>query len=116
MSTAIPYQFTTTASTNLQPVRAGQTANFKSLVYVCTAAYNCFIKLYATGPNNTPPVVGTSVPFLTVQANTVAGGYLSFENGVATNGQLWVAVTKNAPYTDTTATAAGDVIVTLNVE
>jgi hypothetical protein len=47
----------------------------------------------------------------------VSGGTVqSFADGITGNGELWVWVTKNAVATDTTATAAGDGIITILVE
>ena len=120
MSASVPYKFNTTASTNLQVVRAGQTANVKGIVAVNTAAYEIFVKCYWTGSTPTAPTVGTTVPALTFAVpalGTTSGGLtVSFPDGITMNGQLYVAVTKLAADTDTTATAAGDGIVTILVE
>ena len=114
---SVPYKFTTANTTNLQPVRAGQTANLKGIVAVGTAAYEIFVKLYWT---NTAPTVGTTVPNLTFAVpalGTTTGGLTaSFPDGITGNGELWVAVTKLAADTDTTVVVAGDGIITLLVE
>ena len=113
---SVPYKFTLGASTNLQPVRAGQTANLKGFSYAVSAAYPVFLKLYWT---NTVPTVGTTVPNATFQLGPsagVAGGYQSFPDGITNNGELWVAVTKLVADTDTTATVANDAVITLFVE
>jgi hypothetical protein len=124
MSTGVPYTFTTAASTNLQPIRAGQTGNIKGWVVTNTAAYAIYMKFYWQPANvTTLPVVGTTVPAITVTcpaptATTGVGGGTvnNFQEGITNNGELWVWVTKNAVSTDTTATAAGDGIITILVE
>jgi hypothetical protein len=119
---SVPYKFTTTASTNLQLVRAGQTANFKGIVAQCVAAYDIFLKLYWFTPtaSATAPVVGTTIPQLTIAIASsnlqTPDANFSWPDGITGNGQLWVAVTKVASDTDTTAVAAGDGIITLLVE
>jgi hypothetical protein len=119
---SVPYKFTTVAGNNLQVVRAGQTSNLKGLIAVCNAVYDVYIKFYWFTPTtaNPTPVVGTTVPNLTVAApanNTATPDLaLSFPDGITGNGQLWVSVTKNANDLDNTATAANDAIVTILVE
>lgn len=119
MSSAIPFHFTTTASTNLQPVRSGNTGALKGLA-VANVATAMFLKLYWFTPTSTSvsPTVGTTVPNLTIAipANTLAFGPLqSWPDGITGEGQLWVAVTANAVDTDATNATAGAVI-TLFVE
>ena len=119
---SVTYKFTTANTTNLQMVRAGQSANFKGVVALCTAAYNIYLKLYWFIPTASAsvPVVGTTIPNLTfaVAANntqTPDTNY-SFPDGIVGNGQLWVAVTKLPADTDTTVVLASDAIVTILVE
>lgn len=120
--TAVCYHFTTTASTNLQPVRAGQSGNFKgySATNVSAAAPQ-FLKLYWYTPTAAAPtpVVGTTVPNMTISLGfgTIAGQgqAQSWPDGITGNGQLWVAVTNLAPDSDATNASAGSVI-TLLVE
>ncbi len=124
MSTSVPYSFTTAATTNLQPIRAGQTANLKGWAVTNTAAYAIYLKFYWQPASvTTPPVVGTTVPTMTITCPSptattgVSGGTVqSFADGITGNGELWLWVTKNAVSTDTTATAAGDGIITILVE
>jgi hypothetical protein len=108
---AVPFKFTTTASTNLLPVRAGQTANLKgfSVANVATVIY---IKLYWT---NTTPVVGTTVPNMTIGVAASANTTEGWPDGITGNGELWVAVTAAAADSDSGVAAAG-AIVTLLVE
>jgi len=113
---AITYKFTTGASTNLQVVRAGQTANVKGYAYVVSAAYPVFVKFYWT---NAAPTVGTTIPNLTIECPTVStagNGVQSIPDGITGNGDLWVAITKNAGDSDATAVASGDLILTLFLE
>jgi len=114
MSSAVCYHFTTAASTNLQPIRAAQTANLKgfSVANVATAIY---IKFYWYPPTaaSTTPTVGTTVPNLTVGVAASANVSQSFPDGITGGGQLWVAVTANAVDSDSTAAAPGAVVTCL---
>jgi hypothetical protein len=111
---AVPIKFTTAASTNLQPVRAGQSANFKgiSMANVATAMY---VKLFWFTPTaaSTSPTVGTTVPSLTMGFSASANEKIDWGDGVTGNGQLWVAVTAAAADTDVGVAAAGAVITIL---
>lgn len=114
---AVPYKFTTAASTNLQPVRANQTANLKglSIANVATAIY---VKLYwftETSASTEGPIVGTTVPNMTIGVAASANTLQSWPDGITGNGQLWVAVTAAAADSDNANAAAG-AIVTLLVE
>lgn len=120
--TAATYHFTTTASTNLQMVRAGQSGNFKG--YCATNASTAapqFLKLYWYTPTAAAPLplVGTAIPGLTISLpfGTVAGQgqAQSWPDGITGNGQLWAAVTAGAADSDNTNATAGSVI-TLLVE
>jgi hypothetical protein len=119
---SVPYKFTTAATTNLQQVRSGQTANLKGYSAVNSAVYPIFIKLYWF-PNTaiaSAPTVGTTVPNMTICVNAnatlVQGQTEGWPDGVTGNGDLWVAVTKVAADSDTTVVASGDGIITLLVE
>jgi hypothetical protein len=119
MHTSTPYKFNTTASTNLQQISgASETAKIAGLIAQNTAAYDIFIKAYWSRQGEVP-VVGTTIPDLTIgigaPSTTVTPGqqFNSIANPVGRMGQLWIWVTKNAADTDTTATAAGDGIITL---
>jgi hypothetical protein len=106
---AVPYKFTTAASTNLQPIRAGQSANFKgiSMANVATAMY---VKLYWT---NALPVVGTTVPNMTMGFAASVNEKIDWGDGVTGNGEMWVAVTAAAADSDSGVAAAGAVITIL---
>ncbi len=118
---AVPFKFTTAASTNLQPVRAAQTANFKGFSAVVSAAYAVFLKLYWFTPTTAAngPTVGTTVPNATFMLGVTAGASstsLSIPDGLTGNGELWVAVTKLVGDADSTVTVANDAVVTIFVE
>lgn len=116
MSTGVPYHFTTTASTNLQPVRAGQTANIKgfSAANVATANWLKFFWYTPTAANQSPNL-GTTVPNMTIGLIVSGQQQASWPDGITGEGQLWVAVTGAAADSDATVGAAGAVI-TLLVE
>jgi len=113
---SVPYKFTTTASTNLQPVRAGQSANFKGFA-VANVATAIYIKLYWFTPtaSSTGPTVGTTVPNMTIGIAASANDHEGWPDGITGNGELWVAVTAAAADSDSANAAAGAVI-TLLVE
>jgi hypothetical protein len=77
-----------------------------------------YLKLYTAPALGAAPVVGTTVPFLTMLLAPSAGTVLSlmqFEP-VTFSGPVWFATTVNVPYTDTTPVGAGDLYITLTVE
>jgi hypothetical protein len=119
---SVPFKVTAAAGTNLQPVRAGQAGNFKGYAAVVLAAYPVFLKLYWFTPTaaNPTPVVGTTVPNMTIELGVPSTGVghneQSYPDGVTGNGQLWMALTKNAVDSDNTALVAGDAIVTVLAE
>ncbi len=115
---SVPYKFNTTASTNLQPVRASQAANLKAVVATNTSAAIQYIKIYWFIPTAAAPVpvVGTTIPSLVFAVPATTGAVnQSFPDGVTGQGQMWVAVTGAQVDTDATATAVGGVV-TLCVE
>lgn len=113
---SVPYKFTTLASTNLQKIRDGQTANFKGFA-VANVATAIYIKLYWFPPvsSGDGPSVGTTVPNMTIGIAASANDHEGWPDGITGNGQLWVAVTAAAADTDSANAAAGAVI-TLLVE
>lgn len=115
------YKFVTAGSTNLQQVRNGP-ATFKGLVAVNVAAYEIFVKLYWFVPTASAsgPTVGTTSPHLTIAipalGTTTGGKEVLPADGIGGNaGNLWVAVTKLAADSDTTAVSSGDGIISLLV-
>lgn len=113
---SVPYHFTTTASTNLLPVRAGQSANLKGYA-VANVATAIYIKLYWFTPTATSnaPTVGTTLPNLTIGVGASVNDHEGWPDGITGNGQLFVAVTAAAADTDSANAAVGAVI-TLFVE
>lgn len=115
---SVPFKFTTAASTNLQQVRQGTGGNIKGFSATnASTTVMMYIKLYWFTPTAaaTAPVVGTTVPNLTIPVNppAVAGGGVSqsWPDGVTGNGQLWVAVTAGTGLdTDVTAATVGSVV------
>lgn len=120
MYTSVPYTYVTTASTNLRPV-SGASETAKLAGYFISnnapAAAGVVVKLYWSRQGEVP-VVGTTVPDVTI---AVAGGTAplsgfataTYSNPVGRMGQLYMWVTALQAASDTTATAAGDGIITL---
>lgn len=108
---AVPFHMTTTASTNLVNVKAGNSANLKgfSIANVATAIYVKFYWFPQTA-SATAPTVGTTVPNLTVGVAASANPTQSFPDGITGNGQLFMAVTAAAADSDSANAAAGAVI------
>lgn len=123
--TASVHKFVTTGDTNLRLVNAlaDSPPKFKGIIAVNTAAYAIFVKLYWFKPTASAPAptVGTTVPQLTIllPALATSGGGVQFQDSdgsVGGDGQLWVAVTKLAADSDTTAVVAGDGIISLLID
>lgn len=116
ISTSVPFQYTTTASTNLTTVRGGGSlaAKLKGYALYNNTGTTYYVKLW-WGANGATPTVGTTVPHLTIASTTATGAVQSFPDGITNNGQLYMWVTASAAATDTTATSAGGLI-TLLVE
>lgn len=109
---SIPYKFTTTASTNLQNVRAGQAANVTA-ISVANVATAIYIKLFWMKAGGSP-TVGTTVPDFTMGV-AASANLTQYFGSMTDNGQLWVAVTAAAADGDS-ANAASGAVVTLLVE
>ena len=113
---AVLFHATLTTAAPLS-VRAGQPANLKGYSLVNQGAANNYLKFYWTAGIE-PPVVGTTVPNLTVAIPTGAGlGVVqSWPDGVTGNGQLWIAATGGTGLdTDAGAPTTG-VVVSLLLE
>jgi len=105
MSLAVPYHFTTTASTNLQPLgMADQGGNVKGII-ICggTVATAIYIKFYW----GAQPTIGTTVPGVTIGNAATTNAMQTFPDGITGNGQLWVAVTGAQGDSDSSNAAAG---------
>lgn len=104
----------TGSTTNLTLLSVSPALNLTGLLATNTAAYAIFVKFYwfdkSTGAA-VAPTVGTTLPDLTINVPTASSFNIRFD-GITKRGDLWVAVTKLAADTDTTATVAGDGLIT----
>ena len=66
-----------------------------------------FVKFYDTVSS---PVVGVTIPKLTLPVSNDTNAPFSFPFGIPFNNGLWLAVTQNAPDTDTSAVPASNKI------
>lgn len=119
--TATVKRIVTAGSTNLQQLNtlADSPPKLKGWIIVNTAAYAIFVKFYWFKPTATAaaPTVGTTAPQITVQIPTVAMDAQSFTEGmIGGDGQLWIAVTKLAADSDTTAVVAGDGLLSILID
>lgn len=120
--TASVYRLVTAGSTNLTKVKDSN-AVIKGLIAVNTAAYAIFVKLYTFTPSATAaaPTVGTTAPSVTIEipalGTTTGGVQESWPDGFSCgDGNLFLAVTKLAADSDTTAVTAGDGLISLLIE
>lgn len=113
---SVPYKFTTTASTNLQAIRAGQAGSVTAIT-VTNVATAVYVKLYWFTPTSSSagPTVGTTVPNFTFGVAASANVSIPFPDPLTANGQLWVAVTGAASDADSSNAAVGAVVV-INVQ
>jgi hypothetical protein len=115
---AVCFHATLTTATPV-PVRAGQTANLKGLAVVNVGVATNFLKLYWVNGVE-PPVVGTTVPNLTVSlafgAAAGVGTLQSFPDGMTGNGQLWVAATGGTGLDTDAGAPSAAIVVSLLVE
>jgi hypothetical protein len=119
--TANVFRLVTGGSTNLTKVKDSP-AVVKGIIAVNTAAYAIFVKLYSWRPTAAAPTptVGTTAPAVTIEipSNVGAGAIQeSWPDGFSVgDGNLFVAVTKLAADSDTTAVIAGDGLISLLIE
>lgn len=111
---SITTRLVTTASTNLTRLSPAPAQNLHGWVLNNTAAYAIYVKFFwfQQSGTNLAPTVGTTLPAFTVTVPTVASKELNFENALTGEGDLWVCCTKLVADTDTTATVAGDGLLT----
>lgn len=113
---SITTRLVTGATTNLKLLSPSPAMILEGLIATNTAAYAIFVKFYwfdASLQAATQPVVGTTLPNLTLAIPTLASLPFYFgKDGLYNKGDLWVAVTKLAADTDTTVTVAGDGLIT----
>lgn len=106
--TAAVRKINTAATTNLTKLKDGP-ANFKGFVFNNPSGAAIFVKLYWYTPTTAAPVpvVGTTVPDITIQIGTIGSDHESFPDGVTKAGELWVATTLLVTDADATAVPAG---------
>jgi len=121
MYSSIPSTLVTLATTNLTPLGGGsETSKLAGYNFINTsAAANMFVKFY-WGQNGAVPIVGTTIPNLTVAVPATAAAPAAvgqvaqnWSNPLILNGTLWMAVTGAPAASDTTAVAAGQGVLTV---
>jgi hypothetical protein len=112
-----PYTFvTTTNAPALVQLKGGQNCDFMGIIATSMeAAGAMFVKIFCQGQSNVAPVLGVSLPTLTISIPTT-GIVQPFYWGVVSQGPCYVAVTKANVGTDTTALTTGGGVVTLLLE
>jgi hypothetical protein len=102
------------ASTNLAEVK-NYGGNLTGGLIINTNAAARFVKLY---DSTDTPVVGTTVPALTIEipASSQIDLVMPAQGGVNFSHSMWMATTVNAVDSDATAVGAGDLITQLFVE
>jgi hypothetical protein len=114
---ARPYFLLSAATTNFTYLG---TANLVSGYVINTNAASRYIKFYNAPQSGAVPVVGTTVPFLTVLLTASVGTPL--ENAIPdmqalqSSGPLWMATTTGVAFSDTAAVGAGDLYIHLGLE
>lgn len=109
----IPIKFTTGTATPVWTL-ASTYSSFWGCVATNAESATYFIKLYWS-KSNAAPIVGTTVPTLTVPVSTTFVG-LALYRALTQNAPLYYTVTKNAADTDATALSNGGDVITLFVE
>lgn len=111
----IPIHFTTGTSAPVLTLM-GSFTEFYGAVGTNAEAY--YIKIYWQGNTNTPIVIGTTVPNITIPVpaspTSITGFCLS--RAVILQGPMYYTVTKSAADTDATALSTGGDVITLFVE
>lgn len=109
---AMKFRLVSAASTNLAIVKT-QVANLKGALIINTNAAARYVKLYASTDT---PVVGTTVPWMTILVPASSQLPLAWPDGVNFPQTMWMATTVNVADSDATAVGAGDLYVQLFVE
>ena len=112
-----PYTFVTTTNTPaLVQLNGGHNTDLLGIIATSMeAAGAMFVKLWWGGNSNATPVLGTTLPTLTLSVPTT-GLIVPFEWPFVYPGPVWFAVTKNNVGTDATALGTGGGVVTLFLE
>lgn len=109
---ARPFFLLSVASTNLTALG---NANLAGGYVINTNAAIRYLKFYNAPTGGTVPVVGTAVPFLTVQLPASSATLLSQVfapvETLQCSGPVWLATTVNIAASDTTGVGAGDLYI-----
>lgn len=100
------------ASTNLAQVK-GYSGNLAGYSIINTNAAARYVKLYSSVDQ---PVVGTTVPKMTIQVPASGQITLALSDVVNFGATMWMATTVNIADSDSTAVGAGDLYTHLFVE
>lgn len=109
---ATKFRQVSVASTNLARVKV-LGANLTGALIINTNAAARYVKLY---DSTDTPVVGTTVPALTIEVPASSQLALSWPDGVSFGHTMWMATTDNVADSDATEVGAGDLITQLFVE
>lgn len=114
---ARPYFLLSAATTNFTSLGL---ANLAGGYVINTNAAIRYIKFYSAKADGTVPIVGTTVPFLTVQLPLSSGTTLDTVvpdwQSLSSSGPLWFATTTGVAFSDTAAVGAGDLYIHLFLE
>lgn len=119
--TASVRKINTANTVNLTKMKDGQ-ANLKGLIATNTSAAAIFLKFYwyAATPAVPVPVVGTTVPDITIELpalGTTTGTVMqSWPDGITKTGELYFAVTNLSADNDATVVAAGSGLISIIYE
>jgi hypothetical protein len=110
-----PYVSTTSAVALVEP-KPNQACDFWGLAATSMeAAGAMFLKIFWGGNSNATPVLGTTLPDVTISIPTT-GLLVPFHVPLVHPGRMWFAVTKNNVGTDTTVLVTGGGVITLFLE
>jgi hypothetical protein len=113
---ARPYFLLSAATTNFTALG---NCNLSSGYVINTNAAIRYLKFYNAPPSGAVPLVGTTVPFLTILLTaSVATNIKAMPDWCAlqSSGPLWFATTTGVAFSDTAAVGAGDLYIHLALE
>lgn len=109
---ATKFRQVSAATTNLARVKLYAT-NLKGALIINTNAAARYVKLY---DSTDAPVVGTTVPSLTIQIPASSQLALTWADGVNFSATMWMSTTTGVADSDATAVGAGDLVTQLFIE